>query len=64
MKAFIVKKDLNVTSDDIIEFCATQLSNYKVPKQIEFRNLAAENNVGKTLRRKLRDEISQSKVRR
>jgi long-chain acyl-CoA synthetase len=50
MKAFIVKKDPNVTSDDIIEFCGTQLSNYKVPKQIEFRTSPPKTNAGKTLR--------------
>lgn len=57
VKAFIVKKDPNVTAEDIISFCGTQLTNYKVPKQIEFRTLLPKTNVGKTLRRELRGEM-------
>ncbi|MFL6790428.1 MAG: long-chain fatty acid--CoA ligase [Bradyrhizobium sp.] len=56
VKAFIVKKDPNVTGDDIIKFCGTQLTAYKVPKQIEFRTDLPKTNVGKILRRELRDE--------
>ncbi len=37
VKAFIVKKDPNLTAEEVIKFCATQLTAYKVPKQIEFR---------------------------
>ncbi len=56
VKAFVVKKDPNVTAQDIIKFAGTQLTNYKVPKQIEFRNELPKTNVGKILRRALRDE--------
>ena len=56
VKAFIVKKDPNLTAEDIIKFCGTQLTNYKVPKQIEFRTALPKTNVGKILRRQLRDE--------
>jgi long-chain acyl-CoA synthetase len=56
VKAFVVKKDPNLTADDIIKFCGTQLTNYKVPKQIEFRTDLPKTNVGKILRRELRDE--------
>jgi long-chain acyl-CoA synthetase len=56
VKAFIVKKDPNVTAEDVIKFCGTQLTNYKVPKQIEFRTDLPKTNVGKILRRELRDE--------
>jgi long-chain acyl-CoA synthetase len=56
VKAFVVKKDPNVTAADIIKFCGTQLTNYKVPKQIEFRTDLPKSNVGKILRRELRDE--------
>lgn len=45
-----------MTADDIIRFCGTQLTNYKVPKQIEFRDSLPKTNVGKILRRELRDE--------
>ena len=56
VKAFIVRKDPNLTAEDVIKFCATQLTNYKVPKQIEFRAALPKTNVGKILRRELRDE--------
>ena len=56
VKAFVVKKDPNVTAEDIIKFCSTQLTNYKVPKQVEFRPDLPKTNVGKILRRELRDE--------
>lgn len=56
VKAFVVKKDPNVTAEDIIKFCGTQLTNYKVPKQVEFRTDLPKTNVGKILRRELRDE--------
>jgi long-chain acyl-CoA synthetase len=56
VKAFVVKKDPNVTAEDIIKFCGTQLTHYKIPKQIEFRTSLPKTNVGKILRRELRDE--------
>ncbi|WP_166307983.1 long-chain fatty acid--CoA ligase [Bradyrhizobium sp. 2S1] len=56
VKAFVVKKDPNITAEDIIKFSATQLTAYKVPKQIEFRTDLPKTNVGKILRRELRDE--------
>jgi long-chain acyl-CoA synthetase len=56
VKAFVVKKDPNLTAEDVIKFCGTQLTNYKVPKQIEFRTDLPKTNVGKILRRELRDE--------
>jgi long-chain acyl-CoA synthetase len=56
VKAFVVKKDPNVTAEDIIKFSQTQLTGYKVPKQIEFRTSLPKTNVGKILRRELRDE--------
>jgi len=56
VKAFVVKKDPKVTAEEIIKFCGTQLTNYKIPKQIEFRTDLPKTNVGKILRRELRDE--------
>ena len=56
VKAFVVRKDPNLTAEDLIKFCGTQLTNYKVPKQIEFRTDLPKTNVGKILRRELRDE--------
>jgi len=60
VKAFIVKKDPNLTAEDIIKFCATQLTAYKVPKHVEFRTELPKTNVGKILRRELRDEKKQA----
>ena len=56
VKAFVVKKDPNVTAQDIIKFATTQLTGYKVPKHVEFRTDLPKTNVGKILRRELRDE--------
>ena len=56
VKAFVVKKDPNVTAEDLIKFCHAELTNYKVPKKIEFRTALPKTNVGKILRRELRDE--------
>jgi long-chain acyl-CoA synthetase len=56
VKAFIVKKDQSLTAEDVIKFCTTQLTAYKIPKQIEFRTTLPKTNVGKILRRELRDE--------
>jgi long-chain acyl-CoA synthetase len=56
VKAFVVRKDPALTAEDIIKFCGTQLTNYKVPKLIEFRTDLPKTNVGKILRRELRDE--------
>ena len=56
VKAFIVKKDPNLSAEEITKFCHEQLTNYKVPKQIEFRTELPKTNVGKILRRQLREE--------
>jgi len=56
VKALVVKKDPNITAQDIIKFASTQLTNYKVPKHVEFRTELPKTNVGKILRRDLRKE--------
>lgn len=56
VKAFVVKKDQNLTAEALIKFCQEQLTGYKVPKHIEFRTDLPKTNVGKILRRQLRDE--------
>jgi long-chain acyl-CoA synthetase len=53
VKAFIVKKDPSLTEEEVIEFCRTKLTNYKVPKSVSFRNELPKSNVGKILRRLL-----------
>ena len=55
VKLFIVKKDQALTDADIFAFCKEQLTGYKRPKIIEFRTELPKSNVGKILRRELRD---------
>ena len=52
---FIVKKDNGLTERDVQDFCAKNLTGYKKPKHIEFRTDLPKTNVGKILRRELRD---------
>jgi long-chain acyl-CoA synthetase len=54
---FVVKKDPTLTADDVIAFCRHELTGYKVPKYVYFRNELPKTNVGKILRRTLRDEL-------
>jgi long-chain acyl-CoA synthetase len=56
VKIFVVKKDPALTADDVKAFCRENLTPYKIPKQIEFRTELPKSNVGKILRRPLRDE--------
>jgi long-chain acyl-CoA synthetase len=56
VKLYVVKKDPNLTADQLIEHCRANLTAYKVPRQITFRNELPKTNVGKILRRELRDE--------
>ena len=56
IKIFVVKKDPALTEASIIEHCRTHLTGYKVPRQIAFRSELPKTNVGKILRRQLRDE--------
>ena len=58
VKVFVVRKDPNLTERDIIEHCKANLTGYKVPKFVEFRNELPKTNVGKILRRALRDETT------
>jgi long-chain acyl-CoA synthetase len=55
VKVFIVKKDLSLTESQVLEYCKTQLTNYKRPKFIEFKTELPKSTVGKILRRELRD---------
>ena len=56
VKLFVVKNNESVTAEDIVRYCRDNLTGYKVPKQIEFRDDLPKTNVGKILRRALRDE--------
>jgi long-chain acyl-CoA synthetase len=56
VKIFAVRKDDSVTEQDIIDHCKKNLTNYKRPRIVEFRDELPKTNVGKILRRELRDE--------
>jgi long-chain acyl-CoA synthetase len=54
IKVFVVKSDAMLTEDDVSKFCRQNLTGYKIPKYIEFRDELPKSNVGKILRRELR----------
>ncbi|WP_168409545.1 long-chain-fatty-acid--CoA ligase FadD [Erwinia amylovora] len=58
VKIFVVRKDASLTADEVIAHCKNHLTGYKVPKIIEFRNELPKTNVGKILRRQLREEAN------
>jgi len=63
VKLFVVKKDPALTEADLLAYCHTQLTQYKVPKSVEFRTDLPKTNVGKILRRQLRDEMQKVETR-
>lgn len=54
IKLFVVKKEPSLSAESVIAFCKTELTAYKVPKIIEFKDSLPKSNVGKILRRELR----------
>jgi long-chain acyl-CoA synthetase len=56
VKVFVVRKDPALTSAQVLAHCREQLTGYKIPKYVEFRNELPKTNVGKILRRELKDE--------
>lgn len=56
VKAFVVKKDSSLTEEEVINHCRENLTGYKRPRHVEFRQELPKTNVGKILRRALRDE--------
>jgi len=59
---FVVRKDKDLTAQALIAHCRTELTGYKVPKHVYFRDELPKTNVGKILRRALRDELRTTKV--
>ena len=57
VKLLVVRKDPTLSEDEIIAFCKTQLTGYKRPHHIEFRDSLPKSPVGKILRRELRDSL-------
>ncbi len=62
VKVVIVRKDPKLTADDIKAHCRANLTGYKQPRYIEFRESLPKTNVGKILRRELRESASAAKV--
>ncbi len=58
VKIFVVAKDPSLSKEEILEHCKRNLTSYKMPKHIEFRKELPKTNVGKILRRELRDNAS------
>ncbi|NIB43713.1 AMP-binding protein [Pseudomaricurvus alkylphenolicus] len=56
VKLFVVKSDAALTREDVVAFCRKQMTAYKIPRQIEFREELPKSNVGKILRRELKAE--------
>ena len=55
VKVVIVRKDPELTKEDVIEHCRTQLTSYKLPRHVEFRDVLPKTPIGKILRRELRN---------
>ena len=55
VKLYVVRRDPDLTAEQLMDYCHQQLTGYKRPKHIEFRNDLPKTNVGKILRRELRD---------
>jgi len=55
VKVFIVKKDDSLTVEEIKKYCKENMTGYKVPKHYEFKDELPKSNVGKILRRVLKD---------
>ena len=60
VKLFVVRKDPALTAEQLMDYCRGELTAYKKPKYIEFRTDLPKTNVGKILRRELRDEATAS----
>ena len=56
---FVVRKDPNLTEQQLIDYCRGELTGYKVPRHVYFRKELPKTNVGKILRRELRDELQE-----
>lgn len=56
VKLFVVRSDQGLSGDEVIRYCRENMTGYKVPRTVEFRDSLPKSNVGKILRRSLRDE--------
>ena len=62
VKLFVVKKDPALTAEDVLRHCREHLTGYKCPRDVEFRSDLPKSNVGKILRRELRDEARRAQA--
>ncbi|MDQ2148040.1 AMP-binding protein [Alcaligenaceae bacterium C4P045] len=63
VKVFVVKKDPALTEQDVLTFCRDKLTGYKRPRQVVFREELPKTNVGKILRRELREDLPKEELR-
>ena len=61
--AYVVRRDPALTTDELRKFCRENMTGYKVPRRIEFRETLPKTNVGKVLRRVLKEEVEASAPR-
>jgi long-chain acyl-CoA synthetase len=62
IKVFVVKRDQSLTEEELLKYCHENLTNYKVPKRVEFRTELPKTNVGKILRRALKEQEATTTV--
>ncbi|HEX8040060.1 MAG TPA: AMP-binding protein [Chryseosolibacter sp.] len=62
IKVFVVKKDQSLTEKELLDFCHENLTNYKVPRHVEFKSELPKTNVGKILRRALKEQQAREPV--
>jgi long-chain acyl-CoA synthetase len=56
--AYVVRKDPALTVEELRQFCRENMTGYKVPRRVEFREVLPKTNVGKVLRRMLKEEVA------
>lgn len=62
VKVFVVKKDSSLTEEEVIAYCKENMAGYKVPKYVQFKEELPKSNVGKILRRVLKEEEEKAKA--
>jgi long-chain acyl-CoA synthetase len=62
VKLFVVRKDPALSAQDVLKYCHENLTGYKCPRDVEFRTELPKSNVGKILRRELRDQVKKAAV--
>ena len=62
VKIFVVKRDESLTEKELLDYCRENLTNYKMPKHVEFKKELPKTNVGKILRRALKEEVDGASV--